>query len=545
MDAKLSNNGSRTGTAGHQLFPEKPIRQLILIVLLFAVAFTIRIYHINQPPLVFHPTRQYRSAFLAREYYFRSAESIPEWRKQVALLNKEREGIMEPPIREFIASLVYRVIGGEQFWVLRLMSISFWLVGGVFLYRIARDIAGLDAAFFSAAFYLFLPFGILASTSMQPDALMVMALLVSTYVILQYYNTPSAPGLLFAATISAIAVLVKPLCLFSIFGVFSSLAIFRQGLRRAVISPESWVFFAVSLLPSICYYSYGIFFATGLHHEIREQAQRSFFPHFLFHWFFWRGWLHNIDTVVGYPAFLGALFGYLTLRQGLPGALLTGLWGGYFLSGLVFTYHIHTHDYYSLQLIPAVALSIGPLVTLIVTCVASRAYGKLLGYMAVSIFFVVMLLNMRAALDRIAGQDYTSTVRVAREIGEITAHSTKTIFMSRFYGKPLQYYGDLFGMPWPRREDFEEDRLLGKSNLMSAEQRFNTFYTHDSPEYFIVTNFPGLEERFLEFERQPDLKEFLAKNFDIVAQNDEYLIYDLRKKVSQDRHKSNEGGHYW
>ena len=33
----------------------------------------------------------------------------------------------------------------------------------------------------------------------------------------------------------------------------------------------------------------------------------------------------------------------------------------YFLFGLIFSYSIHTHDYYHLQFIPAVALSLGAL----------------------------------------------------------------------------------------------------------------------------------------------------------------------------------------
>ena len=57
----------------------------------------------------------------------------------------------------------------------------------------------------------------------------------------------------------------------------------------------------------------------------------------------------------------GARLGVMLLRSGPARTLLVGLWGGYVLLGFAFAHHIHTHNYYSLQLIPVVALSLGAL----------------------------------------------------------------------------------------------------------------------------------------------------------------------------------------
>ena len=88
---------------------------------------------------------------------------------------------------------------------------------------------------------------------------------------------------------------------------------------------------------------------------------------------FWKGWLEQIEYMVGYIALVGALFGLLLFRPGLPRAMMAGLWGGYLVFGLVFARHVHTHDYYSLQLVPVVALSLGQYgIFLQVTCGGQR-----------------------------------------------------------------------------------------------------------------------------------------------------------------------------
>src|SRR5678815_2611230 len=98
-----------------------------VLTLLFLAAFGIRMLYANEPPLNFHATRQYRSLIIARGYYFDSAAGIPEWQKQVAHYSQQKQGTLEPPILEFLVSLGYHVLGGEQLWLPRLLSSLFWL----------------------------------------------------------------------------------------------------------------------------------------------------------------------------------------------------------------------------------------------------------------------------------------------------------------------------------------------------------------------------------------------------------------------------------
>jgi hypothetical protein len=500
-------------------FPKIPRTPFFIIGILFIVALGIRVYHINELPLDFQPTRQYRSAIIAKGYFFETSQRTPDWESKVAIINKDREGILEPPIMELLAFLGYRFTGAEHLWIPRMLSVMFWLGGGVFLYALTSDLISSSAASFSTAFYLFLPFGISASRSFQPDPLMVFAFLSSIFVISRYHIQPSRPRLAIAAALSALAIFVKPVCLFAIFGAFVLANISRQGMRRTLSSLNLSLFAIVSLLPTALFYVYGTFVAGFL----SDQAKRSFIPSLYFSSDFWLGWLHQINNVVGYLAVIAALLGVLLFREGLSRALLVGLWIGYALFGLTFNYHIHTHNYYQLQFIPIVALSIAPIGSLIFSSLTQACAQRSWRLALLGVLLFASLLYISEVRWRLRSQD-PSQVRVAQEIGVVIQHSTKTIFLAFAYGKPLEYHGGISGEYWPNGSDIRAERLRGELAL-TARERLDSLIMRFSPEYFIVTDFQ-------EFESQDDLKQYLSGAFPIAEQTREYLIFDLRRKIN-------------
>ncbi len=504
-------------TQGKQRFPLKRGLWLLIISSLFIAALGIRFYHIDEPS-GFAPMRHYLSALIARGYYFRNLESIPEWRKQVAIASMRRNP--ELPIMETITALAYRAIGGEKLWVPRLLSSIFWLIGGAFLYLLAKELISIEAAAFSMAFYLFLPFSIAASMSFQPDPLMIMLFLASLFAIWRYHARPSLRRLVIAAIVSGLALFVKPpICLFVIFGAFISLSIFRQGVRRTAASRNLWLFAIMSLLPTVLFFVYGMFI-TGY---LRGLIGGRFLPQLLFSPLFWQKWLRLINHAIGYVALIGALLGLLMLRRGSLTALLIGLWIGYIVFGLVFNWHIHTHQYYHLQLIPIVALSLGSAGALISSRLGQARAGWIWRLVVWGALLVVTFISPSTKTWGLA-PDFAREVSVAQEIGEAVGHSTKTILMSFYNGMPLQYYGELSGQLWPAGGALRQRELLGKQEL-NVEERLNKMIKAGFSEYFIVTNFG-------EFEAQKDLKQVLSREFPIVAKSKTYLIFDLRKRIA-------------
>ncbi len=489
-------------------------KRLLIISFLFVAALGIRLYQINEPPLNFHATRQYRSLIIARGYYFDGSSSIPEWKRQVAGASQQKQGILEPPLLEFLVSVGYRILGAEHFWLPRLLSSLFWLIGGGFLYLIGKKIADADAALFGTAFYLFLPFAVVASCSFQPDPLMVMLLLASVFAIVWHDDAQSNARLMVAAIVSSLAFLVKPHSLFAILATFMAIAIYRHGIRRAIISKTLLVFVTIILLPTMTIYIYNVVTGRFFPHE----AWKTLLPQLWMSSLFWRSWVNNIGLTVGFIPFIGALLGMLFFRAGLPRSLMMGLWTGYVIFGLALNYNFATHDYYQLQLIPIVGLSLGPIVALVMNHLNHTRPQLHWRVAAWSALLLGLVLSIAVARSRLINPQIERKVEAGQQIGELVNHSTKTIFLSGDYGVPLEYHGLLSGSSWPLQWDLEWERLAGFKSR-SAEERFITRFAKDSPEYFIV-------EDLEEFEKQPDLKRFLSK-FPTVAQKNDYLIFRL------------------
>jgi hypothetical protein len=270
--------------------------------------------------------------------------------------------------------------------------------------------------------------------------------------------------------------------------------------------------------------------------------------------YFWRGWLEQIGSMVGYIPLLGAVVGLLLLRPGLPRALMAGMWGGYFLFGAVFTYHIHTHGYYSLQFVPVVALSLGPLWD------AADGYlrregqhyyrlGIVLSLVVIAVIFAMF--EQKTTIFGIAQQaggskpfpgkymgsaliaDYGARAKIYGEIGEAAGHSRRTIFSAPDFGYPLLYHGRLDGEYWPTPEMMAWWKSRGRSEAhlggaTSRRELFDDWYSQVSPDYFIVIKSEGWKD-------DKPLRRLLTRHFPRVTKDSDYLVFDLRKGDYQPR----------
>jgi len=527
---------SKEDTGTRPLWRE-PLSALLALGILSTAGFCLRLYRIGEPLFDFSPVRQYHSALLARGFY--------EWLLTGNLETFPPDGVIEPPILELLASCTYVIIGGEHLWIPRLMSAVFWTVGGVFLYLIARKMVSPTASLLAVAFYLLDPAVVLPSRAFMPDPLMIMLLVMSVYFIVCYHEQHSAGRLMVAGVVSSLALFVKPgICLFQIYGAFFALMVYRRGLFGSLRSLHLYLFAVLSILPVALYYVYG----TVVGGFLQEQVQGKVVPEYLLEGYFWRGWLEQIGSMVGLIAFVGAVIGVLLLRPGLPRALLAGLWGGYFLFGLVFTYHIHTHGYYSLQLVPVVALSLGPLWDTAMGHIGrwdQQYYRRVVvaGLMVFAVVFAVGeqrttimgIVNQAEGSEPFPGKymgsaliaDYEARTKTYREIGEITGNSSRVIYSAPDFGYPLLYHGRIDGEYWPTPDMMGWWRSRGRteSHLDSATTRrelFDHWYSEISPEYFVVIKPEG-------WSHDRGLRRLLKQHhFANVAKDKYYLVFDLR-----------------
>src|SRR3990172_9206101 len=165
----------------------------LLVILLLGLA--IRLYDLTDLPLDYHPTRQLLSALKARGMYYQTLRGVSMELRDIAIQQWKTRASVEPAFIERLVALTYRWTG-EELWVPRLYSSMFWMTGAVFLFLLAREITSVDGALASTAIYLFLPYGIIASRSFQPDPLMVMSIIIFWWAVYNWSLTlnPSPAG---------------------------------------------------------------------------------------------------------------------------------------------------------------------------------------------------------------------------------------------------------------------------------------------------------------------------------------------------------------
>ena len=105
---------------------------------------------------------------------------------------------------------------------------------------------------------------------------------------------------------------------------------------------------------------------------------------------------------------------------------------------------------------------------------------------------------------------------MARKIGEIIGHNPHTVFVSRYYGVPLEYYGEFAGAPWPVRIEDPFYRQPG-AHEQSVQERIDQLGF--TPDYFVITHF-DLYQR-----KHQDLEAYLSNRCSSRLETSDYLIY--------------------
>ena len=256
------------------------------LVLLFGLGFGIRLYQLTNLPLDFQPTRQLLSMLKARGmYYATGAANIPAWQRQMAIQQWKTRADVEPSILENIVAFTYRFTG-EHFWVARIYSSLFWIVGGIFLFLLVRALISMDGAVIAVAYYLFFPYAVIASRSFQPDPMMVMSIISFWWAFHRWTALPPPSQKMagsgwqrwlwtvLAGLLGGLAILIKFSAAFFVVGGAFGLALGKYSLRDLLRKPQVWVMALLGVLPAAAYLYDGLV----LNNFLRQQFGGRFFP---------------------------------------------------------------------------------------------------------------------------------------------------------------------------------------------------------------------------------------------------------------------------
>ena len=486
----------------------------VVLFILFVLGLGIRLVDLTDPPLDFHPTRQLRSAIIARSLYYRSLPESEDWQREVAISQYSGAGLIEPLVMETLVANTYRALGSDPVWVARIYSSLFWIIGGLALYFLTSAMTSPDGGVLALAYYLFVPFGIIASRSFQPDPLMVMFILLALWAVYYWYRKPSWKTAILAGVLAGMALFVKAVALFPVLFALAAFFLVSKGLKKAIKDPQIWLIAGLSVLPMIAYHIYGVYILGTM----ESQFLGRFFPEMWRDLGFYFQWEDMASGIVGYGAIFAALLGTLLFSSAGLRAFGIGLWVGYFLFGMTFPYHFTTHTYYHLPLIAIVAITLAPIGALIFKPLTDLKPVILVRIAVVGILLAAIVIKTWDVRLDLAREDYRHEPAHWANIGELLDHNPSVIGLVHDYGNRLTYYGWVTPKIWPPLGQQALRELQGKPSIEVKEWFDNRAGNKD---FFLVT-------MKNQFNKQPELQQLLYDNFPIYSEGDGYIIFDLR-----------------
>ena len=496
----------------HSFFARSRLTLALTLLVLFGLGLGIRLYDLTDLPLDFHPTRQLLGALKARGMYLQQAGGVPDWQRKMAIQQWKTKSEVEPEVFEHLVAFTYRFTG-EQLWVARVYSSLFWLAGGAFLFLLVRELISVDGAVAATAYYLFFPYAVIASRSFQPDPLMVMLILCFWWAFARWAARRSWAWAIAAGIIGGFAIFIKFVSAFFVVGGALGLVLGSFSLREAVRKVQLWVVAGLGLLPGAAYIFYGLI----LHGFLGQQFNGRFIPALLLSPTNYLQWALMANMAAGAVAITLGLLGLLFVKESRAQIFLFGLWGADLLFGLFFDYHIATHDYYHLPLIPIVAISLAP----VAEWIFARLRELTIPRLAQAAAFLFLLFGLVTIVwdtrNQMKGVDYRPQAAFWAALGDKLGHGHNVIALTQDYGDRLAYWGWQDAMIWPNSGDIDYHTVRGASVDLGG--RFEELVHGNT--FFLVTDFDELN-------RQPELKRQLSA-FAIYAQGDGYVIYDLQK----------------
>ncbi|HKP58263.1 MAG TPA: glycosyltransferase family 39 protein [Polyangiales bacterium] len=503
------------------LAPAQVYALLLGVLLLGAAALRFTGWSDNM--VAFGSTRQFRCAIQARAIYYDMTRSPTDPRRIVAEKQRANRGVLEPLVLEHIVAIGYRFAGREHLGYARIVGAVSWVLGSFFLARFAWLLWSPLAALAVVVYYCYLPYTIVACQSFQPDPLMMFFAVTAWYALLRAIDRPTWWRGLAAALIAGMAILIKPVCAFATAALL--LVLHTTGTARPWRARlRSFVLLSVGvLLPAALYYLPEIIGGGRL----LGQAEGSFQPQLWREARYWNGWRDLlVDIVGGRWVLAAAALGVLASKPGRPRAILIGLWLSYFVYGLLFSYHISTHNYYHLPVLPIVALCLGALIE------RARSLVSLLPRVPRRTVWALVPLALAFGgwkLSRAIAADALPRTRPPENqgenpyplIGALVQHSSKVIFITTdSYGGPLEFDGELSGWYWDNSSDIRRTRRRGRP-AFDADQEFDRLLGMNA-EFFVVHPSDELP-------KQRRLAKRLSE-YPLISNHPDFLVFDLRKK---------------
>ncbi len=485
---------------------------LILTLVIFLAGLAVRLYDLQDAPLDFHPTRQLHSALMARGMYYSLTpdSAVKEAQRQLAIRQWHLEGLVEPPLLEWLVAVTYRLAGGVYLWIARLYAIGFWLLAAFGILLISKELIGSQGSLVSVALFLFYPYSIIASRSFQPETLLVASLVFVFWTSIKWHQQQTWKWAIAAGLVGGLAILIKAVAVFFVAGIWLGLLFSRMKITDMIKNRQIW------LIGILCLAPYGLFMLYANTFMVGYSGQFSlrFFPQLWTQVGFYLRWVGTLRKAIGLEWLVLGLAGVWLAREKTWRWMLLGAWLGYFALGFTLSYHISSHDYYNLPVYLMVSLGLGFLIQNAI----QPSNAKLLNRWAFSflLLFIVAIYGYEV-YGTLKKTDYLQETSFWGQMGMDLGMNSKVVALSEDYGYRLAYWGWLSPVNWMSMDDI---RLRTESG-QGFDFRDYFESTVQDKDYFLVTQMD-------EWDRQPDLKNALVEKYPLIDESGRFLLFDLK-----------------
>jgi len=452
---------------------------------------------------------------MARGFWVHLGGSVPAGWHDAVLASQPP--VIEPPVVQGLAALLYRVSGGEHLGVVRLLLAATWIAAAPAVWSASARLSSRTAAVTATAVWCLAPYGVAASRSFQPDGLMTVLIASTVWAVVRDDDVRTGSSRWLAVGLGAAAVFVKLVAAFTIVPL-----LVLYVLRRRREGDTSWrrpaVDVGAALAPGVGFLLVGM--ASGL---LDGQEGGRVFPELLARSGFWTGWGEMALRVGGGLLLFCAVVGVVWAR-GRAGATVASLGVGYVAFGVVFTYHYRSHDYYHLPLVLFVAMGVGLFADKAVARLRDGGASPAMAFGGVGALLVVGLVltnTLYPYVERAQPPVWEARVVRAAQIGEALQHSTSVVVSGPAYGQIEEYYGGIAAAAWPEAGDIQLDELSGRATMSAAARLDELQAARGEPFTWFVIADRG------QYDSDPDLRAFLDGGFTVGARGDGWWAYRL------------------
>lgn len=465
---------------------------LIAFIVASALAFRVpRLY--TEWPFQFVQEVQLTSALAARNLW------LTHYKKDLTVVEKkwveQRIGrFIEPPLLPHLVAASYAIAGEEIPWVASLFTAFFWLIGGIFVYRLARFSFGEEmCALASAAFFLLTPYGILLSMSFQPEALMILGYIISIDVILRNPVQRSWRDAVRVTTVAGLCALAKPgAALLPVYTTFLAVGLTWKDKIAFFKNRKNLFFLLLTPIPSIVYLVCQL--GTSQLSTVSPSGDNllgSLLSIKLFEQFLLLPTIPQyVATVVGYGAFGFSAISVALWSSERVKRIYVGLLLGYLGNTILFfkplgdlkTYKLFA-SYYHWPLILPTALGVGCGVSYLFRCIRwselpqkSRAAFMGMGLATL----LVLAAPCMDSLERPAVPDTT----LYQVIDRVLPRGERAIALTPYLAQDARYYNWLITQNWLQEMKFRE--LILEEKLVELELKLHMIVERTKARYLIL-----------------------------------------------------------